>query len=86
MPANCANEREWGKEDSEEWHTGYTDDTEWGTFFSTKHTKHTKGRGRERETCGVADMKRVFLRGVPRLGVKALSKLTVAPKGAVGPR
>ena len=39
-----------------------------------------------RGTCWVAAMKRVFLRGVPRLGVKALSKLTVTPKGAVGPR
>ena len=54
--------------------------------MTTKHAKDTKFGGRERETCGVADIKRVLLRWVPRLGVKALSKLTVAPKGAVGLR
>ena len=30
LPADGANEREWGIRDSEEWPTGYTDDTEWG--------------------------------------------------------
>lgn len=37
-------------------------------------------------TCRVADMKRVLLRWAIRHGLKALSKLTVTPKGAVGPR
>ena len=37
-------------------------------------------------TCGLAELKRVPLRWARRLGLEALSKLTVAPKGAVGLR
>jgi|GEM_PF-4649129 len=41
LPANYAKGREWGKRESEEWPTEYT---ERGTeFFTTKHTKDTKG-------------------------------------------
>ena len=39
-----------------------------------------------RETCGGADMRRVLLRWARRLGLKALSKLTVALGSAVGLR
>ena len=53
LPANCANEREWRRGESEEWPAGYTDDTERGTEIGTTETetdflttKDTKGGGR----------------------------------------